>query len=274
MGVSGTSLSRLELWIMGGLRNELEPFWAWKCGAPERPLTRGAAERLKMRISGTAANPRRCRTAWKCKSPERPLTRGQLPNAWKCESPERPLNPRRMPNAWKCESQSGTAANPRRSAERLKMRISGTAASRGAAERAELRPWEAMNGLKLKKFWKWWSPERQNPPKNVKWWCSGSGFFGNSVKMICSGTEIHDWKWGSRFTYPIYIHNYGSTPPPPRDMVTSWWGRHPRQAMLIMAVSHPPTFFICFFKYTCVYQCLKIIHIIHIKMRMIYQQCN
>ena len=56
-----TSLSRFEL-ENGGLRNELEPFWAWKCGAPERPLTRGAAERLKMRISGTAANPRRCRT--------------------------------------------------------------------------------------------------------------------------------------------------------------------------------------------------------------------
>ena len=51
----------LENW---GLRNELEPFWAWKCGAPERPLTRGAAQRLKMRISGTAANPRRCRTRW------------------------------------------------------------------------------------------------------------------------------------------------------------------------------------------------------------------
>ena len=65
--VSGTSLSRFELENRGGgggLRNELEPFWAWKCGAPERPLTRGAAERLKMQISGTVAKPRRCRTRW------------------------------------------------------------------------------------------------------------------------------------------------------------------------------------------------------------------
>ena len=89
MGVSGTSLSRFEL-ENGGLRNELEPFWAWKCGVPERPLTRGAAEHLKMRISGTAANPRRCRTLENANLRNGPLTRG--------------------------------------AADRLKMRISGTAA--------------------------------------------------------------------------------------------------------------------------------------------------
>ena len=33
----------------------LSTSWAWKCGAPEWPLTRGTAERLKMRISGMAA---------------------------------------------------------------------------------------------------------------------------------------------------------------------------------------------------------------------------
>ena len=34
-----------------GLRNELEPFWAWKCESPERPLTRGAAERFAFGLS-------------------------------------------------------------------------------------------------------------------------------------------------------------------------------------------------------------------------------
>ena len=72
---------------------------------------------------------------------------------WKCGAPER---------AWSVFS--------------VKMRISGTAANTAL-------PWEAMNGLKLEKFWKWWSPERQNPPKSVKWWCSGTDFFGNL------------WKW-------------------------------------------------------------------------------
>ena len=88
MGGSGTSLSRFEL-ENAGLRNELEPLWAWKCESPEwawsvlsvkmpvspeRPRSRGAAERfafglsqpleamngfklkkfLKMMVSGTA----------------------------------------------------------------------------------------------------------------------------------------------------------------------------------------------------------------------------
>ena len=48
-----------------------------------------------------------------------------------------------------------------------------------------------MNGLKLKKFWKWWSPERQNPPKNVKWWCSRTDLFGNL------------WKWYAPELAPI-----------------------------------------------------------------------
>ena len=68
--------------------------------------------------------------------------------------------------------------------------------TRGAAERSAFglsRPWEAMNGLKLKKFWKWWSPEQQNPPKNVKWWCSGTDFF----LFICENDM--------RGTYPICI---------------------------------------------------------------------
>ena len=45
--------------MCAGLRNELEPFWAWKCGAPERAWS---VLSVNMRISGTAANPRRCRT--------------------------------------------------------------------------------------------------------------------------------------------------------------------------------------------------------------------
>ena len=55
---SGTSLSRFEL-ENAGLRNELEPFWAWKCESPERSWS---VLSVKMRISGTAANPLRCRT--------------------------------------------------------------------------------------------------------------------------------------------------------------------------------------------------------------------
>ena len=53
--------------------------------------------------------------------------------AWKCESPELPG--RVWLALW-------PAANPRR-----------------------CRPWEAINGLKLKEVWKLWSPERQNPPQ-------------------------------------------------------------------------------------------------------------
>ena len=53
----------------GGLRNELEPFWAWKWGAPERAWS---VFSVKMGLSGTArtrlANPRR----WKWDSPELP----------------------------------------------------------------------------------------------------------------------------------------------------------------------------------------------------------
>ena len=55
---SGTSLSRFEL-ENGALRNELEPFWEWKCESPERAWF---VLSVKMRISGTASNPRRCHT--------------------------------------------------------------------------------------------------------------------------------------------------------------------------------------------------------------------
>ena len=129
---SGTSLTRFEL-ENAGLRNELEPFWAWKCGAPERPPTRGAAER------------------------------------------------------------------------------------------AEPRPWEAMNGLKLKKIWKLWSPERQNPPKNVKWWCSGTDFL-----VICENDMLRNgnsWlKMGVSFaahTQYAYIWKY-PPPPPPGPKIPVW----------------------------------------------------
>ena len=36
---------------IAGLRNKLEPFWAWKCGAPERTWS---VLSVKMRVSGTA----------------------------------------------------------------------------------------------------------------------------------------------------------------------------------------------------------------------------
>ena len=124
---SGTSLSRFEL-ENAGLRNELDPFWAWKCESPERPLTRGAAERFAFGLR---------------------------------------------------------------------------------------RPWEAMNGLKFKKFWKWWSPERQNPPKIVKWWCSGTdSFWGNLWKWYAPERKFKAENGGlSRGPYPICIHM--EVPPPP-----------------------------------------------------------
>ena len=86
---SGTSLSRFER-ENAGLRNELGPFWAWKCVSPERPLTRGAAERfaavggdervemkeiLKMMISGTAKSAKKCKMVM--------LRNGFFGNLWK-----------------------------------------------------------------------------------------------------------------------------------------------------------------------------------------------
>ena len=105
-----------------GLRNELEPFWAWKCGAPGRAW---AVLSVKMRGSGTSLRELDPFWAWTCESPERPLTRG--------------------------------------AAKRFAFGLS--------------RPWEAMNGLKLKKFWKKWSPERQNPPEKCKMVMLRKGFF-------------------------------------------------------------------------------------------------
>ena len=122
-----------------GLRNELEPFWAWKCGAPERAW---AVLSLKMRGSGTS------------------LIRFEREND----------SLRNCQDASGWHGVLGPAANP----------------AFGLS-----RPWEAMNGLKLKKFWKWWSPERQNPPKNVKWWCSGTDFL-----VICENYMLRNGNSG------------------------------------------------------------------------------
>ena len=79
MGVSGTSLSRFEL-ENGGSGTSLSRFERENAGSGTA-ANRGAAERLKMRISRTAASPRRCRTLEKCESPERPLSRGAAERA-------------------------------------------------------------------------------------------------------------------------------------------------------------------------------------------------
>ena len=109
----------------------------------------------------------------------------------------------------------------------VKMRVSGTARTRlaAAAERFAFGlswPWEAMNGLKLRKCWKLWSPERQNPQQQkVKWWCSGA-----DILVICENDNAPERKFRakngglSRGTYPICIH-MEVPPPPPRD-VTLW----------------------------------------------------
>ena len=123
---SGLSLSRFEL-ENAGLRNELDPFWAWKCESPELPG--------RVWLALWPANPRRC---------------------------------------WML--------------------------------------------YRLKKFWKWWSPEWQNPPKNVEWWCSGTDFF-----VICENDMLRNGNSGlkmgvSRATH-TNMHTYGSTPPPPREII-------------------------------------------------------
>ena len=146
---SGTSLSLLER-KNANLRNELDPFWAWKCVSPERPRTRGAAERFAFGLS---------------------------------------------------------------------------------------RPWEAINGFKLKKFWKLWSPERQNPPKNLKWWCSRTDFFGNLWKwyaperiflVICENDMLRNGNSGLKMgvslaahTQYAYIWKY--PPPPPGTYYVTYW---------------------------------------------------
>ena len=132
-----------------GLRNELQPFWAWNAG-------------LRNELD----------PFW----------------AWKCESPELPGR------VW---------------------------LTRGAAECFAFglsRPWEAMNGLKLKKFWKWWSPERQNPPTNVKMVMFRNGFFIYIFfyYMLQNGNSGLKMGGLSRGTYPICIH-MEVPPPPPRE---------------------------------------------------------
>ena len=129
------------------LRNELEPFWAWKCRAPERAWS---VLSLKMRISGTAANPRRCRTL--------------------CVRAEPAV---------------------------------------GGDERVEIKENFENGGLR----------RRQNPPKNVKWWCSGTDFL-----VICENDMLRNGNSGLKMgvsravhTQYAYKKSYGSPkyPPPP-----------------------------------------------------------
>ena len=142
-----------EKWVRAPERT---PGRAWKCGLRNELVFMSRFERENANL------------------------RNELDPFWKCQSPERPR-------------------------------------TRGAAERFVFglsRPCEALNGLKLKKFWKWWSPERENPPKNVKWWCSGTDFFGNLWKLYAPELKFRAENWGlSRGTYPICIHM--EVPPPP-----------------------------------------------------------
>ena len=104
---SGTSLSHFEL-ENAGLRNELDPFWAWKCLSPERPRTHGARaqpavggdervqikEILKMMVSGTAKSAKKFK--WWCSGTDSlvicenyMLRNGFFGNLWKLYAPER-----------------------------------------------------------------------------------------------------------------------------------------------------------------------------------------
>ena len=144
-----------------GLRNELEPFWAWKCGAPERAWT---VLSVKMRGSGTSlirferenANLRNCQDA------------SALPNV-------------RFINCVRAEQAVGA--------------------------------WEAINGLKLKKFWKWWSPERQNPPCKMV-------MLRNGFWVICENYMLRNGNSGlqmgvSRAAHTQYAYIMEVPPPPP-----------------------------------------------------------
>ena len=124
--------------------------------------------------------------------------------AWKCWAPDRAWAFFRRENAGlrNCQDASGWH--------------SGRPLTRGAAKRfafGQSRPWEAMNGLKLKKFWKWWSPERQ---KNVKWCLLRTGFVGHLWKWYAPERKFRAENGGlSRGTYPICIHMEVPPPPPP-----------------------------------------------------------
>ena len=180
---------------------ERAPGRAWKCGAPERAW---AVLSLKMRGSGTSSS---------LFERENANLRNELDPfwAWKCVSPERPR-------------------------------------TRGDAERKGLsRPWEATNEFKLKKFWKWWSPERQNPPKNVKWWCSGTDFL-----VICENYMLRNGNSGlkmgvSRAAHTQYAYIWKYPPPPPHGSFNhqSWINVNSSQAFNIRQYwrcSHPSSF--------------------------------
>ena len=116
-----------------GLRNELEPFWAWKCGAPERAW---AVLSVKMHGSGTSL----IRFEWKSESPERPLTRGAA------------------------EREPAVGGDERvEIKEILKMMVSGTAKSAKKCKMVMLR-----NGFFffVGNLWKWYAPERKFRAEN------------------------------------------------------------------------------------------------------------
>ena len=147
-----------------GLRNELEPSWAWKCGAPEWAW---ALLSVKMRISGMS------------------LIHFERENANLRNGREFAA----LPNALR----SGLS-----------------------------RLWEAMNGLKLQKFWKWWSPEQQNPPK-ILIVMLRNGFFGNLWKLYAPEQKFRAENGSlSCGTYPICIHMEVPPPPPPDPSSCSW----------------------------------------------------
>ena len=143
-----------------GLRNELEPFWAWKMRGSG---TNWSVLSVKMRLSGTAS---------------------QDASGWR----------------------------------------SGRLLTRGAAERFAFglsRPWEAMNGLKLKKFWKWCPMMVSGTAKSAKK-CKmvmlRNGFYGNLWKWYAPERKFRAENGGSLARHIPNMHTYGipPRPPPPR----------------------------------------------------------
>ena len=134
-----------------GLRIELEPFWAWKCGAAERAWYGFERENASLR---------------------------------NCQDVH--------VSGWR----------------------SGRPLTRSAAELGLSRPWEGMNGLKLRTFWKIMVSGTAKSAKKLKLWCSGADFFCNLWTWYAPERKFRAENGDlSRGTYRICIRM--EVPPPP-----------------------------------------------------------
>ena len=96
------------------------------------------------------------------------------------------------------------------------MGLSGTARTRLANPRCCVRAEPAVGGDERVEIKKELKMKRQNPPKNVKWWCSGTDFL-----EICENYMLRNGNSGlkmgvSRAAHTQYAYIMEVPPPPPR----------------------------------------------------------